>query len=356
MKPSNEKVYKDRLKCWIHPGQKIEKDHIWTCCKGTTVTYPGEPTGCTCFSSHDWASDSPLPRGFWDLHPTPTFKSGKTGRTKVPRSAVSLDCEMATNRFDQPELIKMTVIDLFTKEVLIDSLVKPLVKVKHMLTSIHGISYKDIMAASKAGAAINGRDAAREKIFEFVGPETIVLVHGGTNDFTCLRWFHLNIMDTQEVESRIKRIGDDELDDWLDDEGTGLEPICRLRTGVRIRCGSGKHDSLEDAMACRELGVWYASNLRGEVGAEEIAKEEIRIESKGPGLEVSGAVAKLVISTPTEGQAAIQSKPDSTGNELVDIWKCKACQRQMPLLLKRQHCAEKAHIERLSTLVLQKGG
>ncbi|KAK6335726.1 hypothetical protein TWF730_003104 [Orbilia blumenaviensis] len=272
--PDGSDGYKERLKCRIHPGQKLPSQKIWSCCRMTTVDFPGEPSGCRVYPRHDWTNDSIVPQRFWDLHHTPPFKP--SSRCKQPRKAVSLDCEMATNKFDYPELIKLTLVDVFTQEVLIDSLVKPMVNIKNMVTHIHGITYKNIISASNASAAILGRDAARERIFDFVGPGTMVLVHGGANDFMCLRWLHTHIVDTQEIESRVKRIGDDELDDWLDDEGTGLEAMCRLRTGIQIRTGrtkygDGVHDSVEDAMACRELGVWYSNNLKGEIEVEEVS-------------------------------------------------------------------------------------
>ncbi|KAK6538469.1 hypothetical protein TWF694_010052 [Orbilia ellipsospora] len=383
--------YEERLKCKIHPGRKLEQEKAWACCGNTTVTYPGEPTGCQTFPRHDWNTDSPLPRGFWELHVTPPFKQLNNIRSKRARVAVSLDCEMATNRFNQPELIKLTLIDMFTKEVLIDSLVKPQAKIKNMLTSIHGISFKDISAAVSASTAVPGRDAAREKLFEFIGPETMVFVHGGTNDFLCLRWVHPTIVDTQEVESRIKRIGDDELDAWLDDEGTGLEAMCRVRAGVKIRTGTGIHDSLEDAMACRELGVWYASNMAREITLEaedlvEVTKESKAGKKEAPVLEVS-SWPQLSANKPMASIAAVVPKvpvwvsrpvsqvheippqahelptqsPPSQPNEPshVDIklmWECKVCRVRVPENTILQHRAEASHLNKLIKLVEQRGG
>ncbi|KAK6532614.1 hypothetical protein TWF281_006796 [Arthrobotrys megalospora] len=398
LKPDESIAYREQLQCRIHPGQKLQQ--IWSCCRSTTVVYPGQPSGCRMFPGHDWTSDSVLPQKFWDLHHTPPFKP--SSRCKQARKAVSLDCEMATNRFDQPELIKLTLVDVFTQEVLIDAIVKPLAKIKNMITHIHGITYKDIVSASNAGTAILGRDAAREKIFEFVGPETMVFVHGGTNDFLCLRWVHKAIVDTQEIESRVKRIGDDELDDWLDDEGTGLEAMCRLITGMRIRSGrtkygDGVHDSLEDAMACRELGIWYANNLKGEIGEEEIKQrgqkeqcvtmeeEEVVLKVEEPqpaGLSIVTAgpwftreTAPISLTIPAVHTVApIPASPTqiipppkidppkqepslssvSTGEE--QFWDCKVCNMQVPRAAERLHRREESHMKTLVMLIRQKGG
>ncbi|EPS38632.1 hypothetical protein H072_7613 [Dactylellina haptotyla CBS 200.50] len=377
--------YQELLKCKVHPGKKMEKEKIWTCCRSTTVIYPGEPTGCQVFPRHDWNSDSQLPRGFWDLHPTPPYKPSANNRYRAARVAVSLDCEMGTNRFNQPELVKLTLIDLFSKEVLIDALVKPQAKIKNMLTFIHGITYKEILSAVNNSKALNGRDAARERIFEFVGPETMVFVHGGANDFLCLRWVHRAIVDTQEVESRIKRIGDNELADWLDDEGTGLEAMCRLRTGVRIRTGSGVHDSLEDAMACRELGVWYGNNLRGEISISDIdiditptetkeTKREVatvkmqlpRLETQAwPCLGNSTATKSLANSKPpvavptwVRPPAISAPTPPVTPKLITDgqMWECRVCKVQIPEASKLAHRVERSHMDKLVLLVQKKGG
>ncbi|KAF3902906.1 hypothetical protein AA313_de0209232 [Arthrobotrys entomopaga] len=274
---------------------------------------------------------------------------------------------------------------MFTKEVLIDSLVKPQAKVKNMLTSIHGISFKDISAAINASTAILGRDAAREKLFEFIGPDTMVFVHGGTNDFLSLRWVHPTIVDTQEVESRIKRIGDDELDAWLDDEGTGLEAMCRIRAGVKIRTGTGIHDSLEDAMACRELGVWYANNMAREIileGNEIMEVQDMKRECKFGKKEISDLEAsnwpQLGVSTQAASIAAVvlqapvwvarpppreispkvppsqPSEPDYDG--IKTMWECKVCSLQVSEDAQMLHRAEASHLNKLIRLVEQKGG
>ncbi|KAK6336085.1 hypothetical protein TWF696_001653 [Orbilia brochopaga] len=358
--------HNSRSTCMIHPGYKLEKEKIWSCCRTSSISYPGEPSGCVYFATHDWTSDSPLPCGFWDLHPTPPFKPVQGSRSKRPRVAVSLDCEMATNRFNQPELIKLTLVDFFSREILIDSLVRPQAGIKNMLTSIHGIAYKDIAAAAASSKAILGRDAARDKIFEFVGPKTIVLVHGGVNDFLCLRWYHKAILDTQEVESRIKRIGDDELPDWLANEGAGLEAMCRNITGVHIRTGSGTHDSLEDAMACRELGIWYASNLKGEIGTDaqdatagpastECGRIDIPDTQAVQTAESSSGYAAVKTGTGARPVVVPGTEPTDSGSR-EQHWECKVCRIRVSTQDKLKHRVEKSHMERLIALVQQKGG
>ncbi|KAF3288780.1 hypothetical protein TWF970_005835 [Orbilia oligospora] len=358
LKPDGSLAYKQQLQCRIHPGKKQQQDQIWSCCRTTTIEYPGQPSGCRVFSRHDWTTNSALPQKFWDLHYTPQFKP--SGQRKRARKAVSLDCEMATNRFDHPELIKLTLIDFFTKEVLIDDIVKPLVKIKNMITHIHGITYKDIISASNASTAILGRDAARQKIFEFVGPETMVFVHGGTNDFLCLRWLHPAIVDTQEIESRVKRIGDDELDDWLDDEGTGLEAMCRLITGIQIRSGrtkygNGVHDSLEDAMACRELGIWYAGNLKGEVGVED-AKGEVNVQQAPTAIPAESMPNRLETDPPETDPPEPITSLSPLVKEGLQFWDCKVCNLKVPKVAEQVHRTEPSHLATLLMLVQQKGG
>ncbi|KAK6505867.1 hypothetical protein TWF481_007757 [Arthrobotrys musiformis] len=285
---------------------------------------------------------------------------------------------MATNRFDQPELIKLTLVDFFTQEVLVDALVKPQAKIKNMVTHIHGITYKNIASALNASTALLGRDAARRKIFEFVGPETMVFVHGGRGDFLCLRWLHPAIVDTQEIESRVKRIGDDELDDWLDDEGTGLEAMCRLITGIQIRSGrtkygNGVHDSLEDALACRELGIWYAKNLKEDATIKETiketdqGKEEERAPfARKPVVVVSKAIAAGAVpkvqTAPDGSSLTNPPEPNHNPSSLTpdehdrQVWNCKVCNLEIPKASEQLHRKERAHVATLITLIQQKGG
>jgi DNA polymerase III epsilon subunit-like protein len=99
--------------------------------------------------------------------------------------------------------------------------------------------------AVRRGTCLFGRDAARTALWKHIGPETIVVVHGGHNDFNSLRWIHANVIDTFMLESYtgIKTLG-----------GNSLKNLCKTKLEVDVQdISKTGHCSLEDAMACREL-------------------------------------------------------------------------------------------------------
>ncbi|KAF5005223.1 hypothetical protein FDECE_8344 [Fusarium decemcellulare] len=155
------------------------------------------------------------------------------------REVVVIDCEMAADA----ELIKLSLVDYLTGEILINKLVWPDVKVTNWNTPHSGVTGKEMYKARKEKTCIFGRKKAREEIWKFVGPKTIVVGHATNNDLSALRWIHPRVIDTQIVESNIV------------DEPNGLSlkslVLEHLRKVIQSR-GKG-HDCLEDAMATRDL-------------------------------------------------------------------------------------------------------
>ena len=87
----------------------------------------------------------------------------------------------------ESELIRVTLVDYATGSTLLDSLVYPDVPMAHYNTRFTGIRAKDMRDASRSGKCIRGRDAARKAVWQFVGPDTIVVGHSGHNDLSTLR-------------------------------------------------------------------------------------------------------------------------------------------------------------------------
>lgn len=171
---------------------------------------------------------------------------------QFPR-AVALDCEMGMSREGESELIRITAVDFFSGHILVDNLVFPSVPMHHYNTKYSGVSRGAMNSAVKARSCIFGRDAARAELWEHIGPDTIVVVHGGQNDLVSLQWIHGNVIDTFILESYtgIKAAG-----------GHSLKNLCKTRLGVSIQDkGRLGHCSLEDAMACRELLHHWAMQI-----------------------------------------------------------------------------------------------
>ncbi|GAB1318198.1 hypothetical protein MFIFM68171_08408 [Madurella fahalii] len=182
------------------------------------------------------------------------------------RKAVVLDCEMvgtSSSRSDD-EVVALSLIDFFTGETLVDTLVKPALRVTDWRTGITGISPMVIAVAVASGAAIPvGREGARDRLWEHVDENTIIVGHSVNCDLQALRVLHGKIVDcaimtAEPVFSGTQKVG----------RMAGLERLCRELLGLRIRAaapaaGTDKHhDSLEDVLAVRELVMWCLRNPR----------------------------------------------------------------------------------------------
>jgi RNA exonuclease 1 len=166
------------------------------------------------------------------------------------RKAVALDCEMGTARSGEIELIRLTLIDYFTGEKLIDSLVSPSVPMNHYNTRYSGVTAADMRSAERSGSCIRGRDAARSKVWKYVGPETVLIMHGGDGDLSVLRWIHSAVIDSCLLDRYAAPV----------EGGRSLKNLSLRRLGREIQKGRG-HCSFEDALACRELVHWHCCQI-----------------------------------------------------------------------------------------------
>jgi hypothetical protein len=100
------------------------------------------------------------------------------------------------------ELIRLTAIDYYSGEVLIDNLVWPEVELLDTHFRESGITWERLTKANKVNKAIKGRDAARNTLFEFVGDKTILIVHAAQEELISLRMIHRLIIDVKDLASR----------------------------------------------------------------------------------------------------------------------------------------------------------
>ncbi|KIW56033.1 hypothetical protein PV05_04732 [Exophiala xenobiotica] len=154
----------------------------------------------------------------------------------------------------ETELIRLSAVDFFTGSVLLDNLVQPSVPMLHYNTRYSGVSWTDMQVAVQNGTCIHGRDMAREMLWKHIRPWTIVVVHGGRNDFEALRWIHTRVIDSFILESYT----------GIETEGgRSLQNLCKLKLGIAVQQKDVRkgHDSLEDAMACRELVIDWMKKI-----------------------------------------------------------------------------------------------
>lgn len=158
------------------------------------------------------------------------------------RYAIALDCEMGITDLGEQELIRISAIDYFTGEILINKLVFPKVKMWHLNVRYSGVDWQQLYAAKAAGNVIYGRDDARNLLFRYLGPKTILVMQGGRTDVQALRIRHHHILDTLSLA-----------------QGS-LKSNAEHFLGRKIQQGRG-HDSLEDALACRDIAHHFMQTL-----------------------------------------------------------------------------------------------
>lgn len=212
---------------------------------------------------------------------------------------------MGVNTSNDSELIRLTVIDFFTQEILIDNLISPTRPIKHYNTRYSGVTPAMMRQAERNGTAIFGRERALAALWKYVGPETVVVAHGGDNDFRALRWIHPHVVDSFILEglnlppplTKCKRgtplivrgltpepavgqslVRDDVL--LVEDAGhegnltpniggagkgsgrRSLKHLCKVKLDIDVQTSNRNgHDSLEDALGARELVVQWMSGI-----------------------------------------------------------------------------------------------
>jgi RNA exonuclease 1 len=227
----------------------------------------------------------------YQFYPTPSFPRGNN-----LRAAVALDCEMGTAVSGDSELIRVTLIDYFSGAILVNNIVEPDVPMRHLNTRFSGVSWAHIRKAKKERTCLRGKAEARRVLWRYIGPETVVVGHGTSNDLRALRWIHpfvvdsfvieFGIMKKKENESEgVRRVAENREESSLPMSGNGFEEkrdetvakkentrrkapgnlslkslvSKRLDRNIQSDEKTG-HDSLEDAIAARDLVHWIVSN------------------------------------------------------------------------------------------------
>lgn len=214
-----------------------------------------------------------------------TFQQTQSLNFAETRRAVALDCEMGTAESGDSVLIRVTLIDYFTADVLLDRLVYPDVPMSHYNTRYSGITRKDMEQARYQGRCLRGHTDARSSAWRFIGPSTIVIGHAVNNDLKALRLIHPLVVDTlllwsarsddnrskdatnkeealtsEEPSGQSQVLGTDNQRQSQHRKGSGeltLKYLSKTVLGREIQSRGRKgHDSYEDALAARDLVHW----------------------------------------------------------------------------------------------------
>ncbi|KAK3384877.1 hypothetical protein B0H63DRAFT_432374 [Podospora didyma] len=259
-------------RCRFHPGQNV--NGRWTCCRRSASGF------APCASEEFHQTQEYGPGEFesrWKFHSTP-FDSNVS---PITRAAIAIDCEMGIAVDHESELIRLTAIDYFTGTVLLDSLVWPDIQMIHYNTRYSGVTRGNMEQARRDERCLMGIDAARTELLKYVGPSTIVVGHSAYNDLVSLRWIHTAVVDSfllgqkekydqqildQQARKAIQRVPTmaNAVVSPYDvtptqagkkpEDGLSLKAMAMRKLGRAIQTGGRRgHDSLEDAIASRDL-------------------------------------------------------------------------------------------------------
>ncbi|KAF9641496.1 putative rna exonuclease protein [Lasiodiplodia theobromae] len=197
---------------------------------------------------------------------------------------------MGTAASGDSELIRVTLVDYFTSDVLLDSLVFPSVPMRDLRSRYSGVTWSELKKAHRKRKCILGRENARKAVWQFVGPSTIVVGHSAYNDLLALRWAHTTVVDTyyldalqppkldiKDAEDVKQASSDSNENEPTTTSACGSEPkrvpkrpspkslkgMALDKLGREIQtAGKQGHDSLEDAIATRDLARWVVYNAQ----------------------------------------------------------------------------------------------
>ncbi|KAF4589331.1 RNA exonuclease [Ophiocordyceps camponoti-floridani] len=268
-KPDDRNAGKPR--CQFHPGTIFRKK--WTCCDKHVSS-----EGCTGEKNH-----SAIQYAVGELEISWIFYATPAAPTpSQPAAAVVIDCEMGTSFTGESELIRVSVVDYFSRRVLLDRLVLPDVRMSHYNTKFSGISRQMMNDAVRHGNCFLGRDEARIATMKLLSPNTIVVGHALHQDLTSLRWIHPLVIDTLLIEKKRRKVereaqeaeaaahgsatqqekkSEDEKEAAPNREaGMSLKALSKEKLNREIQLKGRGHDSVEDALATRDLLHWYMSH------------------------------------------------------------------------------------------------
>lgn len=217
--------------CRYHSGKIVKTDlneRIYLCCGGVLGATDTDPCSNSKYHVFYWSNPQEM------HHSLPFLETKKVwGIKKGRQQAVGIDCEMGftTSGF---ELLRVTAIDFFTGEEVIDILVRPKGKVLDLNTRWSGIAdIKEEAMAFEDCITLLG---------EVIDFNTILIGHGLENDMNAMRLIHPNIVDTAILYPKHKATPTFRF---------SLKQLAFQYLGKNIQ--AGQHDSGEDSLAAIDI-------------------------------------------------------------------------------------------------------
>ena len=222
-----------KITCRFHPGKVTKKDFgkFYECCGAETE---GGSSPCTEADYHVFYWDTPEEMQF----AIPFQRTSNIfGSNKDSFKAIGIDCEMGftTKGF---ELLRVSAIDFFSGEEVLDVFVRPKGEVIDLNTKWSGILKIDETALTFEDLVC--------LLGEVMDMNTILIGHGLENDLNAMRIIHEKIIDTAILYPKHKS------------SPTRKFPLKHLAfkyLGKNIQ--TGEHDSKEDSLAAIDIVKFF---------------------------------------------------------------------------------------------------
>lgn len=229
------------IHCAFHLGKTAKRDRqrVYECCGAVEGDNENEP--CTSYSYHvfSWETSGEKQAFLPYQNTKDIFPNSNGSRFK----ALGIDCEMGytTEGF---ELLRITAMDFFTGEEVLDVLVRPIGTIVDFNTKWSGI------------AEIKPEALTFEELIKLLGEimdcNTILIGHGLENDLNAMRLIHTKVVDTAILYPRLKT------------SPTFRFPLKYLTFKYLNRTiQTGEHDSGEDALAAIDVVKYFIKKDHG---------------------------------------------------------------------------------------------
>lgn len=223
-----EKIMEETL-CRYHTLKKQynrdTKSNIYPCCGESIASTSFRRLGCETHKYHVFRGST-----YHQLKDISNFSS--TSEIDGENNVLALDCEMAFTSKGY-EMIRLTIVDFFTNQILFDEIIYPLgeiIDLNSLFSGVHEGDFKNAISYEEAICKILTNS--------LINKNSILIGHGLENDLNVMRIVHKKVIDTAIIfqKGKFKQ---------------SLKNLSFEYLSRRIQ--SGEHDSSEDAIATMDI-------------------------------------------------------------------------------------------------------
>lgn len=218
--------------------------------------------------------------------PLPRPSSTNSSSAAQPKyyAALVVDCEMVELVDHTTDLVRVSVIDFFTGESVLDNLVQPTARVKDWRSRVSGVDPALLRAAhhDPSQTVLKGWPDAQARILAVSDTSTIFIGHALANDLKVLHIAADRVVDSLVLvaQAAFGRHRERFPRSW------SLRTACEQLPRISIQKSRCAHDPREDTLATRELVIWALTHPKdiltwgARMKTEHEKKEEERREKE----------------------------------------------------------------------------